>query len=146
MLVEPATARPTTAQGFQTAASGAELETTDLEALSTSAGRDHPPRAPALDRGGATMARRKREEREWNATHAGTIADPDVFAREILPVIQALPLSDLVRATGLTHGYLSKVRRGEKEPHPRRCRRESRRQRTQWCRLQSPRARHARLA
>jgi hypothetical protein len=42
-----------------------------------------------------------------------------VFAREIVPVIPGLPLSDLVRATGLTHGYLSKVRRGEKEPHPR---------------------------
>jgi hypothetical protein len=34
-------------------------------------------------------------------------------------VIEALPLSDLVRATGLTLGYLSKVRRGDKVPHPR---------------------------
>jgi hypothetical protein len=34
-------------------------------------------------------------------------------------MIQALPLSDLVRATGLTPGYLSKVRRGEKVPHSR---------------------------
>jgi hypothetical protein len=51
--------------------------------------------------------------------HGWTIADPAVFAREILPAIQSLPLSDLVRATGLTHGYLSKVRRGEKVPHPR---------------------------
>jgi hypothetical protein len=42
-----------------------------------------------------------------------------VRLREILPAIQALPLSDLVRATGLTHSYLSKVRRGEKVPHPR---------------------------
>jgi hypothetical protein len=42
-----------------------------------------------------------------------------VFVREILPTIQSLPLSDLVRATGLTHGYLSTVRRGEKVPHPR---------------------------
>jgi CRISPR-associated endonuclease Cas1 len=73
----------------------------------------------AAERRGATMARRKREEHEWNAAHGGTGTDPDVFAREILPTIQALPLSDLVRATGLTHGYLSKVRRGEKVPHPR---------------------------
>jgi CRISPR-associated endonuclease Cas1 len=73
----------------------------------------------AAERRGATMAHRHRELREWNAAHAETIAEPGVFAREILPAIQALPLSDLVRATGLTHGYLSKVRRGEKVPHPR---------------------------
>jgi hypothetical protein len=73
----------------------------------------------AGERRGATMARRKREEREWKAAHGRTIADPGLFAREILPTIRALPLSDLVRATGLTHGYMSKVRRGEKVPHPR---------------------------
>jgi hypothetical protein len=64
------------------------------------------------------MARRRREEREWNATHGETIADAAVFAREILPAIQDVPLSELVRATGLTHSYLSQVRRGDKVPHP----------------------------
>jgi hypothetical protein len=73
----------------------------------------------AAERRGATTARRKREEREWEAAHGRTVADGDAFARDILPVIRSLPLSDLVRATGLTHGYLSKVRRGEKVPHPR---------------------------
>ena len=34
-------------------------------------------------------------------------------------MIRDLPLADLVRATGLTHGYLSQVRRGLKTPHPR---------------------------
>jgi hypothetical protein len=48
-----------------------------------------------------------------------TIADQDAFAREILPAIQQLPLSDLVCATGLTHGYLSQIRRALKTPHPR---------------------------
>jgi integrase len=37
-------------------------------------------------------------------------------AQHILPAIQSLPLSDLVRATGLTGGYLSQVRRGERVP------------------------------
>ena len=73
----------------------------------------------AAERRGATMARRKCEQREWEAAHSETIADPDIFGREILPAIQRLPLSDLVRATGLTHGYLSKIRRGDKVPHPR---------------------------
>jgi hypothetical protein len=44
---------------------------------------------------------------------------PGLFVREILPLIRELPLSDLVRATGLTHGHLSQVRRGAKVPHPR---------------------------
>jgi hypothetical protein len=73
----------------------------------------------AAERRGATIARRKREQREWDAAHGQTIADAGVFAREILPAIQALPLSELVRATGLKPGYLSKVRRGEKVPHAR---------------------------
>jgi hypothetical protein len=49
----------------------------------------------------------------------GTIVNPELFAREILPGLQRVPLSDLVRATGLTQGYLSQIRRGEKVPHPR---------------------------
>jgi hypothetical protein len=78
----------------------------------------------SIRRTGASPPRRddgppQREQREWDAAHVGTIADAGLFVREILPTIQALPLSDLVRATGLTHGYLSKVRRGEKVPHPR---------------------------
>jgi CRISPR-associated endonuclease Cas1 len=73
----------------------------------------------AAARRGQTMARRRRELREWRATHGETPADPDLFRRELLPVIQQVPLSDLVRATGLTHGYLTHVRRGTKTPHPR---------------------------
>jgi CRISPR-associated endonuclease Cas1 len=72
----------------------------------------------AAEKRGATMSRRRRELRDWKAAHAGTIADPRVFEREILPLIQALPLSDLVRATGLSHGYLAQIRGGEKVPHP----------------------------
>jgi hypothetical protein len=55
----------------------------------------------------------------WTATHPKPVADPEFFANEILPVIQELPLSDLVRATGLTAGYLSLIRSGTKVPHAR---------------------------
>jgi CRISPR-associated endonuclease Cas1 len=72
----------------------------------------------AARRGGA-ISRRRLELRDWQATHDGEPADPDLFKREILPAIQTLSLSDLVRATGLAHGYLSQIRRGEKTPHPR---------------------------
>jgi hypothetical protein len=68
---------------------------------------------------GATMACRRREVRDWNATHPDTIVDPDVFAREILPGLQRVPVTELARATGLTDGYLSQIRRGKKVPHPR---------------------------
>jgi hypothetical protein len=42
-----------------------------------------------------------------------------MFAREILPGLPRVPLSELARATGLTAGYLSQIRRGAKIPHPR---------------------------
>ena len=42
-----------------------------------------------------------------------------MFATEILPGLPTVPISELVRATGLTHGYLSQVRRGLRTPHPR---------------------------
>jgi hypothetical protein len=70
-------------------------------------------------RRGASVAQRKLEVREWKGAHPGTIADATIFEREILPAIQRVALSELVRATGLTHGYLSQIRRGEKTPHPR---------------------------
>jgi CRISPR-associated endonuclease Cas1 len=91
----------------------------DTFARRREAGIDPSHGGAAAARRGATMARRKREEREWNTTHGETIADAGVFAREILPLIQDVPLSDLVRATGLSHPYLSQIRRGEKTPHPR---------------------------
>jgi hypothetical protein len=73
----------------------------------------------AAERRGATMARRRREVRDWNVSHPETIADPVVFAREILPAIREVPLSELARATGLTHGYLSQIRSGKSVPHRR---------------------------
>jgi hypothetical protein len=72
----------------------------------------------AAERRGASRARRTRELREWKAAHPNTVTDPGLFTREILPLIERLPLSDLVRATGLTRGYLSQIRRGMKIPHP----------------------------
>jgi hypothetical protein len=65
------------------------------------------------------MARRSQELQEWKIAHPGTIVDPELFAREILPGLQRVPLSELARATGLTAGYLSLVRSGKRVPHPR---------------------------
>jgi hypothetical protein len=72
----------------------------------------------------ATVARaasnieRKRELREWEDRY-GKLVDLSAFQRDILPLIQGVPLSRLQRATGLSLRYISQIRRGEKTPHPR---------------------------
>jgi len=60
----------------------------------------------------------KRAIREWERQF-GKVVDLSVFEREVLPLIQEVPLSRLVRATGLSLRYCSQIRRGEKTPHPR---------------------------
>lgn len=67
----------------------------------------------------ASQTRRQRELQEWKATNGGQPADPGVFEREILPLLQPLPVSILARKTGLTRGYLRQIRAGKKTPHPR---------------------------
>jgi CRISPR-associated endonuclease Cas1 len=68
-------------------------------------------------RRGGSIAQRKRELREWEARY-GKLTDLSTFAREVLPLIQSVPLSQLVRASGLSLRYVSQIRRGEKTPHP----------------------------
>jgi hypothetical protein len=83
------------------------------------AGCDPAHSGEAREKRAASNVRRKRELREWEAEHGKDPIDRSMFEREILPAIQGVPLSDLVRATGLTHVYLSQIRRGRKVPHPR---------------------------
>jgi CRISPR-associated endonuclease Cas1 len=62
-----------------------------------------------------------------NAKHYAAVAlweneqggqpDPEHFTREILPMLQGIPLGKMAKATGLTEGYCSFVRRGLKLPH-----------------------------
>jgi hypothetical protein len=49
---------------------------------------------------------------EWEWTHP-VLADPEVFRREILPLLQGVPLGTLVKAAGLSLRYCSLIRRGE---------------------------------
>ena len=49
----------------------------------------------------------------------GKVVDLSAFQRDILPLIQEIPLSRLQRATGLSLRYVSLIRRGERTPHPR---------------------------
>jgi hypothetical protein len=62
-------------------------------------------------------ADRKREIADWEVAY-GKLIDLGAFEREILPLIRDVPLSRLVRATGLSLRYVSLIRRGERVPHP----------------------------
>lgn len=65
-----------------------------------------------------TVAQRQREVRQWDAAH-GDEADPEGFRREILPRLQTVSLGAMAKATGLSEGYCSFIRRGTKFPHRR---------------------------
>jgi hypothetical protein len=56
--------------------------------------------------------------RLWDERY-GKLTDLSAFQREILPLIQGVPLSRLQRTTGLSLRCVSLIRRGEKTPHPR---------------------------
>jgi hypothetical protein len=49
---------------------------------------------------------------------SGEPTGPEEFTREILPLIQNIPLRKLQEATGLSLRYVSLIRRGERVPHP----------------------------
>jgi hypothetical protein len=53
------------------------------------------------------------------STARSKVVDLSAFQRDILPLIQGVPLSRLQRATGLSLRYVSLIRRGERTPHPR---------------------------
>lgn len=86
-------------------------------------------RATGTDPAHGGEAGRKRGKR--NAEHVAAIerweqqrgaadtAHPVDFARGILPRLRSVPLSVMAEATGLSLGYCSFVRRGQKVPHRR---------------------------
>ena len=82
------------------------------------AGPDPTHGARAASRRAETNITRKRQAREWDEQH-GKLVDLSAFERDILPLIQDVPLSRLQRATGLSLRYVSLIRRGERTPHPR---------------------------
>jgi hypothetical protein len=62
------------------------------------------------------LARLKNETREWDQRH-GKPVDLSAFQRDILPLIQNIPLSQLQRARGLSVRCASLIRHGERTPH-----------------------------
>jgi hypothetical protein len=71
----------------------------------------------ARKRVGKANADRIAEAKEWDQLNPEA-SDPDVFAREILPGLKRLTLSQLQKATGLSNAHVSRIRRGM-VPHAR---------------------------
>jgi predicted Zn-ribbon and HTH transcriptional regulator len=82
------------------------------------AGEDPAHSEVANERRGKKVAQAQREFHAWDAEHGGE-PDPELFRREILPSLQNMSLGAMARATGLSEGYCSFVRRGIKVPHQR---------------------------
>jgi hypothetical protein len=81
-------------------------------------GQDPAHGGEAARKRGAKIAQHKRVTAQWERKHQGD-ADPDYFQQNVLPQLQSVSLLTIMRATGLSLDYCSKVRRGLRVPHPR---------------------------
>jgi hypothetical protein len=82
------------------------------------AGTDPAHTIEARRKQGIRAAENVRANREWDESE-GSTKDSLKFKRDILPGLQSVPLSEIVKASGLSLRYSSLIRRGLKVPHPR---------------------------
>ena len=68
-------------------------------------------------RRGAAIVARKRALTEWDRANTGTVYDPDLFRREILPRLGTVPLAEIMEAAGFCKASPSDYRRGKRTPH-----------------------------
>jgi hypothetical protein len=73
----------------------------------------------AAEKRRSVVKQRRQEELEWDAAHPDVQVDEAAFARDILPTLQGLSLTQIAAATGLSQHYCSLIRRGLYVPHPR---------------------------
>jgi len=67
---------------------------------------------------GQSNARRAKERSEWNDLGLDVDEEKERFRRDILPLLQGIPLSRIIEATGFSRRYASLARRGLYTPHP----------------------------
>jgi CRISPR-associated endonuclease Cas1 len=68
-------------------------------------------------RRGVAIAARKRALSEWDKANPDTVYDPELFRREILPRLSAVPLAEIMEAAGCSKASASDYRRGKRTPH-----------------------------
>jgi hypothetical protein len=77
-----------------------------------------PAQAPEIrGRRGAAIAARKRALSEWDKANPGTVYDPELFRREILPGLRTVKPSEIAAAAGCSKASASDIRRGKWTPH-----------------------------
>jgi hypothetical protein len=54
---------------------------------------------------------------EWDKANPGTVHDPELSRREILPKLANVKLSEITEAAGCSKAYASDIRRGKWTPH-----------------------------
>jgi CRISPR-associated endonuclease Cas1 len=67
---------------------------------------------------GASIARRWAELRSWELENPKR-PDPEVYRREVLPIVEGMSLRAMRLATGLSLAQCARIRRGDLVPHPR---------------------------
>jgi CRISPR-associated endonuclease Cas1 len=81
-------------------------------------GQDPARSATARVKVGTANRTRRKEELAWDRDHPNH-PDPAEFQRQVLPLIQGVPLRQLAVRTGLSVTYCGEIRRGLHTPHPR---------------------------
>jgi len=67
---------------------------------------------------GATQRERQAARRVWEQGHGHDDLQTEMFQQTILPLLNSVPLSVLMKATGLSLRYCSLIRQGRTVPHP----------------------------
>src|SRR6516225_5219366 len=80
-------------------------------------GRDPAHGATAAQARRDGLAKRRRETREWEKEHGPT--SPGEFTRTVLPHLNHVTVRQMAKATGLSTGYCTMIRRGQYTPRPR---------------------------
>jgi len=54
---------------------------------------------------------------EWDKVNPGTVYDPELFRRDILPRLGTVPLAEIMEAAGCSKASASDYWRGKRTPH-----------------------------
>lgn len=75
-----------------------------------------PARVFVRGRGGTAIAPQASTS-EWDKVNPGTVYDPEMFRREILPSLAGVKLFEIVETIGCSKASASEIRRGKWTPH-----------------------------
>jgi hypothetical protein len=80
-------------------------------------GRDPAHGSETANKRATTVTQQNAKSAAWDQTNQRP--NPETWSQQILPGLANVTLTDMMQATGLSSGYCSMIRRGDKTPHPR---------------------------